>query len=50
MDEKDLKAYREGIKKGVWWFAIWKDHKQLVGISQQPLEEVYKEIDEGKFD
>jgi len=48
--EKDLIAYREGIKRGVWWFARWKDGKQVVGVMEYPLEDVYKQIDGGEYD
>jgi len=48
--EKDLLAYREGIKRGVWWFAVWENGEQRVGIQKELLENVYREIDEGKYD
>lgn len=48
--EKDLVAYREGIKKGVRRFAVWENGEQRVGIKKERLEDVYREIDEGKYD
>jgi hypothetical protein len=48
--ESDLIAYRDGIKRGVWWFATWENGEQRVGIKKELLVNVYKEIDEGKYD
>ena len=36
-----------GVKAGVTAFAIWHSGKQFVGALQEPIEKIYKDIDEG---
>ena len=43
-------VYRRGIKEGIRWCATWKNGKQLIGILEKDLDEVLKEVDEGKYD
>ena len=47
-DEKVL--WRLGCKAGVWLFAVNKDGEQLVGITEEKIQDVYLQIDEGKYD
>lgn len=35
-----------GVIAGVEMYAVWKDSKQVVGISEEPLKDVIKEIKE----
>ena len=34
----------EGVIAGIEMFAIWRDGKRLVGVKEEPLEEVVKDI------
>ena len=34
----------EGVIEGVRAYAVWKDGKEHVGVQQQPLKDVIKEI------
>lgn len=45
-----IQIWREGVKFGVWLYAIWRNGKQLVGIHEIPLEAVLKVIDSGDLD
>ena len=39
-----LQAYKEGMKKGIWLYAWWKDGVQYVGTSGRTLEQALKEV------
>ena len=43
-------VYRRGIKRGIWWFARWKDGKQVVGMLEYPIDHVLRSIDDGEYD
>ena len=39
-----------GVKAGVEMFAVWKSGRQVVGIAETPIEDIFREIDEGLSD
>ena len=50
MEDKEKEAWRLGIKAGIWLFATWKDGKQTVGIMKDDIHDIYRLVDEGKYD
>lgn len=45
MDDKELKAYYEGMKEGLWRHAWWKDGVQYVGNMNTTLKEACAKVD-----
>ena len=44
-----LRAFKEELKKAVYYLAINKNGKQLVGVQEKPLKEVYEAIDKNEW-
>ena len=44
-----LRAFKEGLKKAVYYLAINRNGKQLVGVQEKPLKEVYEAIDKNEW-
>ena len=38
------KDFIDGIIAAMWTYAIWKDGKQVIGVLEQPLNEVIEEV------
>lgn len=45
MDDKELKAYYEGMKEGLWRYAHWKDGVQYVGNMGTTLKDAIAKVD-----
>lgn len=43
-------SFVQGLIEGLKTFAVWKDGKQYVGISQIPLDEVIAEIERNFYE
>ena len=50
MNEQEKKAWRLGLKAGIWLYAVNKNGEQLVGIMKEKIQDVFKQVDEGKYD
>jgi len=46
--DKERRAFLKGYKQGVKAYAVWKDGIEKVGMFQQDLDKVFREIEQGK--
>lgn len=46
MDDKEIKAYYDGVKEGLWRYAWWAEGQQMVGNCGTTLKEAYAKVDD----
>lgn len=48
--ETELRIWRNGVKHGLWMYAVWRDGVERVGSGGKTLKAAIAEIEAGKED